>query len=219
MPEPFDAVLLDLYDTIVWSQWFAMRDQFAARIGGNVDGPLLQKAFESTRPARGVGAHPDVAGDIGAVLVAAGVQPEPDLVRDLVELERVHLATDVRLYDDVTPVLAELREHGVKTALVSNCSHSTRPIVERLELEQLFDEVMLSFEVRVMKPDAAIYQIALQRLGGVKPSRAVFVDDQPRYCDGGSAIGLATRLILRPNEDAPTDARGHTVVTDLWSLR
>lgn len=219
MPESFDAVLLDLYDTIVWSQWFAMREQFAARIGGNVDGPLLQKAFTSTRPARGVGAHPDVEGDIAAVLVAVGVQPEPELVRDLVELERTHLATDVRLYDDVVPVLAELRKHGVKTALVSNCSHSTRPIVERLELEQLFDEVILSFEVRVMKPDAAIYQIALQRLGGVEPARALFVDDQPGYCDGGSAIGLATRVILRPNEDTPTDTHGHTVVTDLWSLR
>jgi putative hydrolase of the HAD superfamily len=218
VPEPFDAVLLDLYDTIVWSQWFAMREQFAARIGGGIDGPLLQKAFESTRPARGVGAHPGVEGDIAAVLIAAGVHPEPDLVRDLVELERAHLATDVRLYDDVVPVLAKLRERGVKTALVSNCSHSTRPIVERLELEQLFDDVILSFEVRFMKPNAAIYQIALQRLGGVDPSRAVFVDDQPGYCDGATAIGLATRLILRPNEDAPTDTHGHTVVTDLRSL-
>ena len=219
MPEPFDAVLLDLYDTIVWSQWFAMREQFAARIGGRIDGSLLQKAFETTRPARGVGAHPGVEGDIAAVLIAAGVQPESGLVRDLVQLERMHLATDVRLYDDVVPVLAELRERGIKTALVSNCSHSTRPIVERLELEQLFDEVILSFEVRVMKPDAAIYQIALQRLGGVEPSRAVFIDDQPGYCDGARAIGLPTRLILRPNEDAPTDTRGHQVVTDLWSLR
>lgn len=218
MPEPFDAVLLDLYDTIVWSKWFAMRDQFAVRIGGGVDGRLLQKAFEATRPARGVGAHPDVEGDIDAVLVAAGVEPEPGLVRDLVELERAHLATDVRLYDDVVPVVTELRERGVKTALVSNCSHSTRPIVERLGLEQLFDEVILSFEVRVMKPNAAIYQIALQRLGGVDPSRAVFVDDQPGYCDGGSAIDLATRLILRPNEDTPSDTHGHQVVTDLRPL-
>ena len=218
MPEPYDTVLLDLYDTIVWSQWFAMRDQFAARIGGDIDGSLLQKAFESTRPARGVGAHPGVESDIAAVLIAASVQPEPELVRDLVELERAHLATDVRLYDDVIPVLAELRTRGVKTALVSNCSHSTRPIVERLELEQLFDEVILSFEVRVMKPDAAIYRIALQRLGGMEPSRAVFVDDQPGYCDGGRAIGLATRLILRPNEDTPSDTHGHQVVTDLQPL-
>ncbi len=219
MPELFDAVLLDLYDTIVWSQWFAMREQFAARIGGDVDGSRLQKAFESTRPARGVGTHPGVEGDIAAVLAAAGVQPEPELVRDLVELERAHLSTDVRLYDDVVPLLAELRGRGVKTALVSNCSHSTRPVVERLDLEHLFDSVILSFEVRVMKPDPAIYRIALQRLGGVEPSRAVFVDDQPGYCDGGTAIGLATRLILRPNEDAPADTRGHTVVTDLRSLR
>jgi methionine salvage enolase-phosphatase E1 len=43
----------------------------------------------------------------------------------------------------------------------------------------------------------------------------MFVDDQPRYCDGAAAIGLETRLIVRPNEDVPSDTRGHRVVTDL----
>jgi putative hydrolase of the HAD superfamily len=219
MPEPFDAVLLDLYDTIVWSEWFRLRDLIARRIGGDVDERLLQKAFEQTRPARGVGAHPDVEGDMAAVLEAAGVTPEPALVRDLVELERVQLDAGVHLYDDALPVVQALRANGVKTALVSNCSHSTRPVVERLDLEHVFDAVVLSFEVRVMKPDPAIYRIALQRLGGIAPDRAVFVDDQPGYCDGASAVGLATRLILRPNEDAPADTHGHPVVTDLRSLR
>jgi putative hydrolase of the HAD superfamily len=219
MPESFDAVLLDLYDTIVWSEWFRLRDQIAARIGGDVDQRLLQKAFEQTRPARGVGAHPDVEGDMVAVLEAAGVTPQPALVRDLVELERVQLSTGVHLYDDALPVVQALRADGVKTALVSNCSHSTRPVVDRLDLGHVFDEVILSFEVRAMKPDPTIYQIALQRLGGIAPDRAVFVDDQPGYCDGASAVGLATRLILRPNEDAPADTHGHPVVTDLRSLR
>ena len=78
---------------------------------------------------------------------------------------------------------------GVKTALVSNCSHSTRPVVERLGLEEVFDRVVLSFEVRAMKPDPAIYRAALEQLGGVPPERAVFVDDQPPYCDGATAVG------------------------------
>jgi putative hydrolase of the HAD superfamily len=107
----------------------------------------------------------------------------------------------------------------VKTALVSNCSHSTRPVVRRLELDAAFDRVVLSFEARAMKPDPAIYRATLEQLGGVPPERAVLVDDQPTYCDGATAVGLSARLILRKNEDVPSDRHGHQVVTDLgWLL-
>lgn len=219
MPEPYEAVLLDLYDTIVWSEWFRLRDAIAARIGDDMEAGRLQKAFEQTRPARGVGRFDGVEGDMTAVLEAAGVPNDPTLVDELVELERVHLANGVHLYDDVLPALASLRERGVRTALVSNCSHSTRPVVERLGLEGVFDQVILSFEVGAMKPDPAIYRAALEQLGGVPPQRAVFVDDQPQYCDGATAIEVDARLILRANEDVPADLHEHEVVTDLrWLL-
>lgn len=217
MPEPYDAVLLDLYDTIVWSEWPKLRDLIGAEV--EVDDATLQRAFEKTRPIRGIGAYPDAEGDMAAVLEAAGVDADPALARELAEREQDHLTRGgVHLYDDVLPVLRELKARGVKTALVSNCSHSTRPVVARLGLEEAFDQVILSFEVGVMKPDAAIYRTALERLGDVEPTRAVFVDDQPAYCDGAAAAGLATRLILRPNDDAPADTHGHQVVTDLRSL-
>lgn len=216
MPEPFDAVLLDLYDTIVWSEWRKLRDLIAQRIG--VDTTLLTKAFTVTRPLRGVGMNLDVQGDMVQVLVAAGVDPEASVVEELVELERTELERGVHVYDDVFPTLRALRERGVKTALVSNCSHSTRPVVDRLGLEEEFDDVLLSYEVKAMKPDPAIYVMALERVGGVPAARGVFIDDQPGYCDGGGAVGMATRLILRPNEDTPADTHGHAVVTDLTSL-
>jgi HAD superfamily hydrolase (TIGR01509 family) len=219
VPEPYDAVLLDLYDTIVWSDWFRLRDAMAARIGDDMEADRLQEAFEQTRPARGVGEFGSVEGDMAAVLQAAGVTYDATLVGELVELERAHLANGVHLYDDAFPALRSLRERGVKTALVSNCSHSTRPVVERLGLDTAFDRVILSYETRAMKPDPAIYRAALEQLGGVPAERALFVDDQPQYCDGSSSIGLDARLLLRANEDSPEDRLGHQVVTDLrWLL-
>lgn len=217
MSEPFDAVLLDLYDTIVWTEWFRLRDLIAARLG--LDIQLLAKAFDVTRPARGVGAHPDARGDMAAVLEAAGVEPEPSLVEELLALERRELERVVHLYDDVMPVLRELRLRGVKTALISNCSHSTRPIVNRLGLEDAFDEVLLSYEVKWRKPDRAIYEMALDRLGHFDPAKALFVDDQPDYCDGAASVGMATRLMMRRGDRVPADSNGHQVVTDLrWLL-
>ena len=45
------------------------------------------------------------------------------------------------------------------------------------------------------------------------------MDDQPQYCDGAIAIGMDSRLILRPNEDVPADLGPYEVVTDLgWLL-
>lgn len=227
MLEPFDAVLLDLYDTIVWSEWASLRDKIAARLG--VDERALIRAFDQTRPLRGVGQNDDVEGDMAQVLRAVGVDDGPSLVEELVELERTELEHGVHLYDDVLPALEALRKRGVKLGLVSNCSHSTRPVVDRLGLEEAFDQVLLSYEVQAMKPEPAIYMMALERLE-VAAERALFIDDQPPYCDGGAAVGMATRLIVRPDdhsleslaagpEDPPRDVNGHQVVTDLgWLL-
>ncbi len=104
----------------------------------------------------------------------------------------------------------------MKTALVSNCSHSTRGIVDRLGLVEAFDEVVLSFEVGLRKPDPAIYREALGRLD-VEPGRAVFVDDQQEYCDGAASIGIETYLIDRTG-DATPDENGHRVIRDLRPL-
>jgi putative hydrolase of the HAD superfamily len=214
----YDAVLLDLYDTLVWSDWFAWQGRLADRLG--ITHETLGHAFSRTRPARSIGTHPDVEGDLIAVLEAADLEATPDRVAELLEMER-QMAASVRLYDDSLTVVRALRERGVPTAVVSNCSHNTRPIVERLGLEREFDAVILSFEVGAMKPDAAIYRAALERLGDPDPARSVFVDDQVRYCDGAAAVGLQTFVVLRPEEakeGPPDDLNGHRSIETLEPL-
>ena len=214
----YDAVLLDLYDTLVWSDWYSWQGRVADHLGVSLD--TIGQAFAQTRPARSVGATPDTEADLVAVLEAAGIDPTPDVVADLLEMER-EMADSVRLYDDSLEVVRALRADGVPTALVSNCSHNTRPIVDRLGLEREFDALVLSFEVGSMKPDPAIYREALTRLGDPDPARSVFVDDQVRYCDGAAAVGLQTFLILRPEEaleGRPFDMNGHRPIETLEPL-
>jgi putative hydrolase of the HAD superfamily len=214
----YDAVLLDLYDTLVWSDWYSWQGRVADHLG--VTHEAIGRAFSQTRPARSVGATPDTEADLVAVLEAADIEPAPALIADLLEMER-EMADSVRLYDDSLEVVRALRADGVPTALVSNCSHNTRPIVDRLGLEREFDAVVLSFEVGAMKPDPAIYREALARLGDPAPGRSVFVDDQVRYCDGAAAVGLQTLLILRPEEaleGRPFDMNGHRPIETLAPL-
>jgi HAD superfamily hydrolase (TIGR01509 family) len=151
-----------------------------------------------------------------AVVEATGLDPAPELIRRLVAMEGEFAETGVELWEDSLPVVTELRARGVKTALVSNCSHSTRPIVDRLGLDASFDEILLSFEVGAHKPQPEIYREALRRLA-VEPERSVFVDDQPDYCDGAAAIGIIPYLIVR-GEEEPLGVDGHRVIRDLRPL-
>lgn len=214
----YDAVLLDLYDTLVWSDWHSWQGRMSDLLGISDDD--MGRAFSLTRPARSVGANPDVEADMRAVLNAADVEPSSELLAQVLTLER-DMAESVRLYDDSLEVVRALRQRGVPTALVSNCSHNTRPIVDRLGLEREFDVVILSFEVGAMKPDPRIYHEALARIGDPDPARCVFVDDQVRYCDGAAAIGLQTYVILRPEEaleGRPLDMNGHRPIETLEPL-
>ena len=210
-----DAVLLDLYDTIVRSRWGQLSERITAELG--IEKPDLFRAYERTRAARGVGTYGSVHGDMTAIVRAVGVDPDPALIARLLEMEREFSETGVELWEDSVPVVRELRARGTGTALISNCSHSTRPIVDRLGIAEEFDEILLSFEVGMHKPDPEIYQEALRRLGDIAPGRAVFVDDQPAYCDGAAALGIDTFLIDRSGDGTP-DLNGHRVIRDLRVL-
>ena len=212
------AVLIDLYDTLVWSRWPSLRDLIERRTG--LDEGELVRAFVRTRPARSVGSYSSVQGDMTAVLEEAGVADDPTLVAELVELERSFLVDGVHLYEDSVPVMRALRERGIVTAVVSNCSHSTRPIVDRLGLEDEADAIVLSFEVGVAKPDAGIYLTALERLR-VAPDEAVFVDDQAAYCDGAMRVGMSAFLIQREGampDEGTSEPGGRPVIQDLRAL-
>jgi putative hydrolase of the HAD superfamily len=209
-----DAALLDLYDTVVRTRWGELSSRITGELG--IDRSDLYRAYDETRAARSVGAFDGPEGDMAAIVEAAGVAPSPELIERLVSLERAFAETGIEVWEDSLPVVSELRARGVKTALISNCSHSTRGVVDRLRLDQSFDEVVLSVEVGLRKPDPAIYRLALERLGA-EPDRAVFVDDQPAYCDGAAALGIATFLIDRSG-DATPDEDGHRVISDLRAL-
>lgn len=213
------AVLLDLYDTLAWTEWPTMRAELEGRFG--LGEAALLRAFTTTREARSTGAFGSAEGDLAAILEAAGVPSEPELVHELNEA-RVKAFADngVHLWNDSIPTMRELRARGLRTAIVSNCDHATRPIVDDLGLEHEADAIVLSFEVGVAKPDPGIYRAALEAVGA-GPEEAVFVDDQAWYCEGAEALGIRSFLIRRDDAD-PAEGFGaagdRDVLHDLRSL-
>jgi epoxide hydrolase-like predicted phosphatase len=84
-----------------------------------------------------------------------------------------------------------LRAQGVRTGLLTNnVVEFAAYWREKLPVDELFDDVVDSSEVGVRKPDEAIYRLALERLGGVAPDRAVFLDDWPGNVSAARRLGM-----------------------------
>lgn len=104
-------------------------------------------------------------------------------------------------YDDALPVLRALRDHGVRTGLLSNVGVDVTPVLERGGLLAHLDAVVLSYQVELAKPDPAIFSLALERLG-VPAARALMVGDSWR--DDGAAAAIGVPTLLLPRTSGPT---------------
>jgi epoxide hydrolase-like predicted phosphatase len=97
------------------------------------------------------------------------------------------------------PIMVEAvgaaRRAGVRTGLISN-SWSTDHY-DRALLAELFDDVVISGEVGVHKPEPEIYLLACERLS-VEPSACVFVDDLRENCAAAEAVGMTAILHRDP---------------------
>ena len=60
---------------------------------------------------------------------------------------------------------------------------------KRWDIDGLFDELVISAEVGLVKPDARVFQLALGRLD-VQPHEAVFIDDMPVNVDAAGRLGM-----------------------------
>ncbi len=76
---------------------------------------------------------------------------------------------------EIVNFLRNLRQTH-KVGLISNAWDGLRAYIRREKIEDAFDVMIISAEVRMAKPGPGIYQHALDALG-VKAEEAVFVDD------------------------------------------
>lgn len=86
--------------------------------------------------------------------------------------------------------IAELKREGYKIGMVSNiASNWIRESLLTPTEQELFDEMIFSFEVGMAKPDPRIFILACERLR-VSAHEAVMIDDVESYCEAAKAEGL-----------------------------
>jgi putative hydrolase of the HAD superfamily len=111
----------------------------------------------------------------------------------------------LRLEEDMLVAVAAARSNGLKTGLLSNSWGTS--LYPRARIDTLFDAIVISGEVGLRKPDPAIFELVLQRLG-VTADRCVFVDDHPGHLAAAVELGMTTVLHRSPG----------TTITELEGL-
>jgi putative hydrolase of the HAD superfamily len=116
-----------------------------------------------------------------------GTRLEPDLLRKI-------SLWDVEMWGHINPTMVEwltqMRSAGVKTGLLSNMPlDMIRYAREQFAWLKDFDHQTFSAEVRLVKPDPAIYRHSLAGLG-VAAGETLFVDDRAPNIEGARALGM-----------------------------
>jgi putative hydrolase of the HAD superfamily len=89
-----------------------------------------------------------------------------------------------------------VRARGCRTALVTNNAREFREAwLALLPFDEMFDVIVDSSEVGMRKPNPEIYRHALRELGGIEPTRAVFLDDFEGNVAAAIRLGLQGILV------------------------
>jgi epoxide hydrolase-like predicted phosphatase len=179
-------VIFDFGGVLVRSADFSGRQKWEQRLGLEA-GELARLMFESEvadRAMVGQATEEDIWRSIAATCsLDVGLLPE---------LRRDFWGGD-QLDEQLVSFIRDLRP-CYKTAILSNAWPGARQFfAEALGLGDVVDEMIISCEEGLAKPDTRIYQIAVDRLG-VEPEEAVFVDDMPVNVDHARAFGLQAIL-------------------------
>jgi epoxide hydrolase-like predicted phosphatase len=89
--------------------------------------------------------------------------------------------------------IGEQRRRGLRTALLTNNVREWEPLwrAKLPELDDIFEVVVDSAFVGMRKPEARIYELTLERLGGgLRAEECLFLDDLEVNCEAARALGM-----------------------------
>ena len=218
MSSTISAVLFDLYKTLV----DVTIDEDKPRFWEDISGILrtwnitfapndLRRRFESIRDdERKTHADGFVIESVFRRLLTTPLNiPTQDQIDQFARCFRRASIEQLAIREYTTPLLLSLRTAGYRIGLVSNTEALlTLYDLDHLKLPQYFDAVVLSSAIGYKKPDARIFECALNRLG-VTASDAIFVGDNfHEDVEGAMAVGMRAIFVnngLMPLRDRDSD--------------
>jgi putative hydrolase of the HAD superfamily len=110
------------------------------------------------------------------VLREAGIEAGDKLAAQLLGRMQQY-KTNLVLFDDVAPALADLKERGLILGLISNIEQDIEETLTLLRLTEWLDHIVTSLDAGAGKPRPEIFREALRR-AAVEPDEALYIGDQ-----------------------------------------
>lgn len=186
------AVIFDLGGVLVRTEDRAPREQLAKSLGMTYE-EISHVIFDSESA---------LLATVGKITTQAHWENTRETLKlSPEEFSRVRVAfwSGDSLDENLVDYIRFLRPQ-YRTGLLSNAWDNLREIIEsRWKISDAFDEIIISSEVGVAKPDPRIYHMTLNRLE-VAPQEAVFVDDFFENVEAAWSAGLNGIHFVKPEQ-------------------
>ncbi|MEW6717796.1 MAG: HAD family phosphatase [Chloroflexota bacterium] len=190
------AIFWDLGGVILRTEDPTPRQELAAKLGISRK-DLIYLVFES--PQGRMAQLGKITPDELWETVRAELKIPPE---EMARVQEAYWGGDV-LDSDLVGYIRSLKG-DYRTALLSNAWSDLRQVIHNhWHIDDAFDEMIISAELGLMKPDPGIYRLALEHLA-VQPERSVFIDDMLENVEGARAVGMQA-VHFRNREQALED--------------
>lgn len=169
------AVIFDMFETLITHYDSPL--YFGAQMAADAGIPLerFQALWRPTEHDRSIGKM-TVDEAVEMILRENNCYSE-EMLKELVG-KRIAAKEECfrHLHAEIIPMLNVLKENNILIGLISNCFLEEAEVIRKSELFSFFDEVFLSNEQGICKPDKEIYHRCMNALS-VKAEECVYVGD------------------------------------------
>ncbi len=131
----------------------------------------------------------------------------------------VSLGAKGGLYSEAREVLEQLTQQATLALITNGLSEVQRARIERLDIEQYFDAIVISAEIGASKPGREIFDATFRALGSPTKDTALMVGDSlTSDIRGGADYGIATCWYNPHGKAADPDAKVNHEITRLDQL-
>lgn len=127
--------------------------------------------------------------DAGFLDRVALVEQVAELIDISIDEANKLLSSGYHVNQKLITFINELKQSGYRIGLISNLGSGWFDTYVPKEVKVLFDDVVVSGDVGMVKPYPEIFELACARLE-IEPTNSVFIDDIESNCEGARNIGM-----------------------------
>ena len=186
----YKAVIFDLYETLIteWGHKKYTKSEMSSDLG--IDSEKFDLYWDEKEEDRYMGKI-NYTDSILYVVEKCGGHIESPALSRMVD-KRIETKSQCFEYvnPDIYRLLEELKRRELRLAVISNCSSDEVQVIRQTKIYGYFDQITLSYEVGMKKPDHDIYKKCCDLLG-VDTNECIFVGDGgSNELEGARMVGM-----------------------------